>query len=119
MRASACAAFGLRRAPERGIQNAALRVVQVNTKAPLKRVTVERALYEMKHFDFKLLNPFPADCDFDITLVHGPAQPAAPPADKPVPARAGPAAKSRKPRKRKEPELPSWVRHRACVALVV
>jgi hypothetical protein len=46
--------------------------VQVDTKAPLKRITVEKALYELKQFEFKLVNPFLADCDFEVTLLHAP-----------------------------------------------
>ena len=42
--------------------------MQVDTTAPLKRIDVESALYELKHFEFKLVNPFPADCDFDVSL---------------------------------------------------
>lgn len=48
----------------------------VKTRSPLKRVKVEKALYEMKAFEFTLANPFPADCEFMISLVHEKAEPA-------------------------------------------
>lgn len=56
--------------------------IQVDTTAPLKRIDVEQSLYELKHFEFKLANPFPADCDFDITLSQRVEEPEAPPLDK-------------------------------------
>jgi hypothetical protein len=43
---------------------------QVNTNSPLKRVNVEKSLYELKQFEFMLSNPFPADCEFEVTLSH-------------------------------------------------
>lgn len=47
----------------------------VKTRSPLKRVKVEKALYELKTFEFTLVNPFPAECEFVITLVHEKAEP--------------------------------------------
>ena len=50
---------------------------QVDTTAPLQTITVEKSLYEMKQFEFKLLNPFPADCDFEVTLAQSSVDPEA------------------------------------------
>jgi hypothetical protein len=78
--------------------------LQVDTKAPLKRITVDKALYEMKQFEFKLLNPFPADCDFEITLLHGPQNVID------VHDEAGAAGSKRgKAKKKKVHEVPEWV----------
>ena len=47
----------------------------VDTRSPLKRVKVEKALYELKQFEFSVTNPFPADCDFSISLLHETSDP--------------------------------------------
>ena len=49
----------------------------MDTTAPLQTITVEKSLYEMKQFEFKLLNPFPADCDFEVTLAQSSVDPEA------------------------------------------
>ena len=48
------------------MSNASL--VQVDTTAPLKTTTVEHPLYEMKAFELRVVNPFPEECDFEISL---------------------------------------------------
>ncbi|GFR48568.1 hypothetical protein Agub_g10470, partial [Astrephomene gubernaculifera] len=48
---------------------------RVNTRAPLKRVRTEGPLYDMQQFEFTVSNPFPADGDFTITILHEPAEP--------------------------------------------
>ncbi|KAF5834411.1 flagellar associated protein [Dunaliella salina] len=48
---------------------------QVNVRAPLKCVKTEGPLYEMQQFEFTVTNPFAADCDFSIQLLHEPADP--------------------------------------------
>jgi len=50
---------------------------QVNVRAPLKCVKTEGPLYEMQQFEFTVTNPFAADCDFSIQLLHEPAEPEA------------------------------------------
>ncbi|MEW5311269.1 MAG: hypothetical protein WDW38_002999 [Sanguina aurantia] len=46
----------------------------VNTRAPLKRVRTEGPLYDLQSFEFTVANPFPADGDFTVTLLHEPAE---------------------------------------------
>lgn len=46
----------------------------VNTRAPLKRIRTEGPLYDLQSFDFTVANPFPADGDFTVTLLHEPAE---------------------------------------------
>ncbi|PNW70067.1 hypothetical protein CHLRE_17g704300v5 [Chlamydomonas reinhardtii] len=48
---------------------------KVNTRAPLKRVRTEGPLYDMQQFEFTVTNPFPADGDFTIQILHEPAEP--------------------------------------------
>lgn len=48
---------------------------KVNTRAPLKRVRTEGPLYEMQQFEFMVTNPFPADGDFQISILQEPAEP--------------------------------------------
>lgn len=50
---------------------------QVNTRAPLKRINVDGPLYELQQFEFAVANPFPADGEFVITLLHEAAEPPA------------------------------------------
>lgn len=52
---------------------------QVNTRAPVRVVKVDSPQYDLKVFDFTIANPFPADCDFSVRLLHEPAQPKEPP----------------------------------------
>lgn len=42
--------------------------MQVQTHSPLKVIKVEKPLYELKKFDFAVLNPFLADCEFSVSL---------------------------------------------------
>ncbi|KAK9828703.1 hypothetical protein WJX72_001600 [[Myrmecia] bisecta] len=45
----------------------------VDCRGPLKRVRTEGPLYELVEFDVKVNNPFPADCDFVVTVVQSAA----------------------------------------------
>eukprot|EP00798_Chlamydomonas_sp_ICE-L_P015727 gene15727-21848_t len=48
---------------------------QIKTRSPLKRIRTEGPLYEMQHFEFQVVNPYPEDCEFAITLLHEQAEP--------------------------------------------
>lgn len=42
--------------------------MQVQTHSPLKVVKIEKPLYELKQFNFTVLNPFLVDCEFSLSL---------------------------------------------------
>ncbi|KAI8473771.1 MAG: hypothetical protein J3K34DRAFT_497953 [Monoraphidium minutum] len=46
----------------------------VRTSAPLRRVEVAGPLYEMAAFEVHVVNPFPQDCDFTLTVLHEPPE---------------------------------------------
>ncbi|KAG2493472.1 hypothetical protein HYH03_008289 [Edaphochlamys debaryana] len=80
---------------------------KVNTRAPLKRVRTEGPLYEMQQFEFTVTNPFPADGDFTIQILHEPAEPLPKKEEDPAAAKTGPGARKanarRTARKSQEP----------------
>ncbi|GLI64998.1 hypothetical protein VaNZ11_008424 [Volvox africanus] len=68
---------------------------KVNTRAPLKRVRTEGPLYELQMFEFTVTNPFPADGDFTIQVLHEPAEPLPKKEEDPAAAKISPAAAAR------------------------
>ncbi|KXZ50888.1 hypothetical protein GPECTOR_14g137 [Gonium pectorale] len=73
---------------------------KVNTRAPLKRVRTEGPLYEMQLFEFAVTNPFPADGDFTIQILHEPAEPLPKKEEDPAATKTGPGGRKQPANKR-------------------
>lgn len=43
-------------------------IMQIDTSEPLKRISVEKGLYELKQFEFVVVNPYSVELELDVSL---------------------------------------------------